>query len=78
MRAPSRSHLHWRDFSRKDVALLIVGLAVVVATLTGWFVFADAYVKANMGFGPEWKCENPYGKGPICMKKLPTPPSRQK
>ena len=66
------------DFTRRDWVGLVVGLVIAGAALAGWYLLSDAYVKANMGFGPEWQCSNPYSTGAVCIKKtavVPTAPA---
>ena len=55
-------------FTRRDWIGVAVGLVIAAAALLGWYVFSGAYVQANMGFGPEWRCANPYATGAVCVK----------
>jgi hypothetical protein len=64
--------MNWYELTRRDVVGLVVAVAIVGALLWASFVTREAREKTNWGFGPEWECSNPLGRGgagPICFKR---------
>jgi hypothetical protein len=63
--------MNWRLLTRRDIAAIVLAIAVVGAILIIQAQFPNLF-RSNRGFGPDWQCTNP-GKGePICVKKQPT------
>jgi len=64
--------MNWRFLTRRDIAgilvtIIILGLLFFAYLKLPFFVGGTA----NLGFGPEWECTNPYNSGPVCIKKRP-------
>lgn len=59
----------WHDLTRRDLFGILIGMVVTIIVLGGWYVLSGPWSRSNMAFGPDWECSNPYGAGPVCIRK---------
>lgn len=61
--------MFWRFMAPRDLAAILLGVAILVLLGFMYIVPAERRHEANDGFGPEWECTHPGRGEPVCVKK---------